>query len=107
AVKMAIQKGMEAGAKGVKVQVSGRLNGVEISRREYFKDGNVPLHTLRADIDFAKVNAYTTYGVIGIKVWVYKGLVFGRRGEFTSSAAIKEKQTAQKMEAMKDQLNKE
>lgn len=104
AVKMSIQKVVEAGAKGVKIQVSGRLNGVEISRREYFKDGNIPLHTLRADIDFAKVNAYTTYGVIGIKVWIYKGMVFGRRGEFFSSSSIQEKESAKKMEAMKDRL---
>jgi len=76
AVKMALQKAMEAGAIGVKIQIAGRLNGVEIARREYFKEGNIPLHTLRADIDYAHVNANTTYGVIGIKVWVYKGLVF-------------------------------
>jgi small subunit ribosomal protein S3 len=76
AVKMALQKAMEAGAIGAKIQVAGRLNGVEIARREYFKEGNIPLHTLRANIDYAHVNANTTYGVIGIKVWVYKGLVF-------------------------------
>jgi len=76
AAKMAVQKAMEAGAKGVKIKCSGRLNGVEIAREEYFKQGNVPLHTLRADIDYAHVNAFTTYGCIGIKVWVYKGMVF-------------------------------
>jgi small subunit ribosomal protein S3 len=76
AVKMALQKAIEAGAIGVKILIAGRLNGVEIARREYFKEGNIPLHTLRADIDYAQVNANTTYGVIGIKVWVYKGLVF-------------------------------
>lgn len=76
AVKMSLQKAIEAGAKGVKIEVAGRLNGVEIARREQFKEGNIPLHTLRADIDFARVSANTTYGVIGIKVWVYKGLVF-------------------------------
>lgn len=76
AVKVGLQKVMEAGAKGVKVLISGRLNGVEISRNEYFKEGNIPLHTLRADIDYATVKANTTYGVIGIKVWIYKGLVF-------------------------------
>ena len=76
AVKMAVQKAIEAGAIGVKIQVAGRLNGVEIARREYFKDGNIPLHTLRADIDYAQINSHTTYGVIGIKVWVYKGLIF-------------------------------
>jgi small subunit ribosomal protein S3 len=79
AVKMSLQKAIEAGAKGVKVQIAGRLNGVEIARREYFKEGNIPLHTLRANIDYARVDANTTYGVIGIKVWVYKGMVFKRK----------------------------
>lgn len=79
AVKMALQKALEAGAKGVKIQVAGRLNGVEIARREYFKEGNIPLHTLRANIDYARVSANTTYGVIGIKVWVYKGMVFKQK----------------------------
>lgn len=79
AVKMSLQKAMEAGAKGVKIQVAGRLNGVEIARREYYKEGNIPLHTLRADVDYAKIRANTTYGVIGIKVWVYKGLVFKKK----------------------------
>jgi small subunit ribosomal protein S3 len=92
AVKMALQKAMEAGAKGAKIQVSGRLNGVEISRREYFKEGNIPLHTLRADIDYAHVNANTTYGVIGIKVWVYKGLVFkNREAQLETDMAVKAK----------------
>jgi small subunit ribosomal protein S3 len=76
AAKMAIQKGMEAGAIGVKILVAGRLNGVEIARKEFFKEGNVPLHTLRANIDYASVQAVTTYGTIGIKVWVYKGMIF-------------------------------
>lgn len=75
-VKKAIQQATQAGAKGVKIQVSGRLNGVEISRQEFYKEGNIPLHTLRADIDYAKVRAKTTYGIIGIKVWIYKGLKF-------------------------------
>ncbi len=79
AVKMSIQKSIEAGAKGVKVQVAGRLNGVEIARREYFKEGNIPLHTLRADIDYARITANTTYGVIGIKVWIYKGMIFKKK----------------------------
>lgn len=103
AVKMSLQKAMEAGAKGVKIQVSGRLNGVEISRREYFKEGNIPLHTLRADIDFARVNAHTTYGVIGIKVWIYKGLVFGRRGEH-SAASMQQKANLAKEEARKNKF---
>lgn len=79
ASKGAIQKAMEMGAKGVKVFVAGRLNGVEIARSEYFKDGNIPLHTLRSDVDYAKATAGTTYGAIGIKVWVYKGDVFNNK----------------------------
>lgn len=79
AVKMAVQKAMEAGALGVKILAAGRLNGVEIARSEFFKDGNIPLHTLRADIDYAKVNANTTYGIIGLKIWVYKGMVFKKK----------------------------
>lgn len=76
AVKMGIKKAMEAGAKGVKIQISGRLNGVEISRSEIYKEGNIPLHTLRADIDYVHMPANTTYGVIGVKVWIYRGLIF-------------------------------
>lgn len=76
AVKMGIKKAMEAGAKGVKIQIAGRLNGVEISRKELYKEGNIPLHTLRADIDYCSMPANTTYGVIGVKVWIYRGLVF-------------------------------
>ena len=76
AVKLGIRKAIEAGAKGIKIQISGRLNGVEISRSEIYKEGNIPLHTLRADIDYVKRVANTTYGVIGIKVWIYRGLVF-------------------------------
>jgi len=89
-VKLGLQKAIEAGAKGVKVQIAGRLNGVEIARREYFKEGNIPLHTLRANIDYAQVNANTTYGVIGIKVWIYKGMVFKQK------KAVQEAQKAQK-----------
>lgn len=76
AAKMAIEKGMQAGAKGIKIKVSGRLNGAEIAREELFKDGNVPLQTLRANVQFATKHAITTYGTIGIQVWVYKGMVF-------------------------------
>lgn len=76
AVKMGIKKAIDAGAQGVKIQVSGRLNGVEISRSEIYKEGNIPLHTLRADIDYVQMPANTTYGVIGVKVWIYRGLIF-------------------------------
>lgn len=75
-MKMAIEKVMKAGAKGVKVTVGGRLNGAEISRSETISDGSIPLHNLRADIDFARIRANTIYGVIGIKVWIYRGEIF-------------------------------
>ncbi|MFP4077629.1 MAG: 30S ribosomal protein S3 [Candidatus Izemoplasmataceae bacterium] len=71
--KMAIQRAMRSGAKGVKTLVSGRLGGAEIAREEGYSEGNVPLHTLRADIDYEAVEARTTYGKLGVKVWIYKG----------------------------------
>lgn len=74
--KMAVKKGMEAGLLGIKVRVAGRLNGADISRDETFKEGNIPLHTIRADVDYGEVPASTTYGQIGVKVWTYKGEVF-------------------------------
>jgi len=73
AVKMALQSSMNAGAKGVRIEVSGRLNGAEMSRREKFIEGSVPLHTLRADIDFYVEHAQTIAGIVGVKVWIYKG----------------------------------
>ena len=73
AVKKSIQTSMSMGAEGIRVCVSGRLNGAEIARSETFRDGRVPLHTLRADIDYSLVEANTTYGIIGIKVWIFKG----------------------------------
>ncbi len=75
-IKMAVERAKEANVKGIKVRIGGRLNGVDIARSETFSHGTVPLHTLRADIDYARAEADTMYGVIGIKVWVYKGLVF-------------------------------
>jgi len=81
ASKMAVDKAMEAGAVGVKVLCSGRLNGVEIARSEFFSKGKIPLHTLRADIDYAMIHAKTTYGTIGVKVWIYKGDIFKRKSE--------------------------
>ncbi len=75
-MKMAIERVMKAGAKGVKLTLSGRLNGAEIARTETISNGSIPLHNLRADIDFARVRANTVYGVIGIKVWIYRGDVF-------------------------------
>ncbi len=78
AMKMAIQGAMRVGAEGIKIQVSGRLGGAEIARTEQYKEGRTPLHTLRADIDYALSEAQTVYGKIGIKVWVMRGEVFGR-----------------------------
>ena len=87
AMKQAIMRTMKAGARGVKVQVSGRLGGAEIARTERNHDGKVPLHTLRADIDYAHVEAFTTFGRIGVKVWIYKGDVVGGRREGAPAAA--------------------
>lgn len=79
AVKMAVASTMRSGAEGIKVQVSGRLNGAEMARSEMFKEGRTPLHTLRADIDYALVEAHTKVGVIGVKVWICRGEVYGKR----------------------------
>ena len=73
AMKRAMQNAMRLGAQGIKIMSSGRLNGIEIARTEWYREGRVPLHTLRADIDYGTSEAYTTYGLIGVKVWVYKG----------------------------------
>ena len=78
AMKRAMQNAMRLGAQGIKVMSSGRLNGAEIARREWYREGRVPLHTLRADIDYATSEALTTYGIIGVKVWVFKGEVMNR-----------------------------
>ncbi len=79
AIKMAIQSTMRIGAEGIKVRISGRLNGAEMARSEEYKDGRTPLHTFRADIDYALTEALTVYGKIGIKVWICKGEVLGKR----------------------------
>lgn len=73
AMKRSMQNAMRVGAKGIKIMSSGRLNGIDIARSEWYREGRVPLHTLRADVDYATSEALTTYGIIGIKVWVYKG----------------------------------
>lgn len=79
AIKMSIASTMRMGAEGIKVKIAGRLNGAEMARDEMFKDGRTPLHTFRADIDYATAEAHTTYGRIGIKVWICKGEVYGKR----------------------------
>lgn len=86
ACKMAIEKAMQAGLIGIKIGVSGRLNGAEIARTDSFKQGNVPLQTLRANIQLATRHAVTTYGTIGVQVWVYKGMVFKKIQEAKSAA---------------------
>jgi len=77
AMKRAVQNAMRQGAQGIKVEISGRLGGTEIARREWYREGRVPLHTLRADIEYNVSEAHTTYGVIGVKVWIFKGEILG------------------------------
>ncbi|WP_333706213.1 30S ribosomal protein S3 [Vibrio hepatarius] len=77
AMKRAVQNAMRQGAKGIKIQVGGRLGGAEIARSEWYREGRVPLHTLRADVDYATHEASTTYGIIGVKVWIFKGEILG------------------------------
>lgn len=77
AMKRAVTSAMRLGAKGIKICVSGRLGGAEIARSEWYREGRVPLHTLRADIDYGQGQAFTTYGVIGVKVWIFKGEIIG------------------------------
>ncbi|MCU7958872.1 MAG: 30S ribosomal protein S3 [gamma proteobacterium symbiont of Bathyaustriella thionipta] len=77
AMKRAVQNSIRLGAGGIKIQVGGRLNGAEIARSEWYREGRVPLHTLRADIDYGTAEAHTTYGLIGIKVWVFRGEIYG------------------------------
>lgn len=86
AMKRAVQGAMRAGAEGIKIQAAGRLGGAEIARTEGYNEGRVPLHTLRADIDYAQLEAFTTYGAIGVKCWVFKGeVVDDRRGRTYST----------------------
>lgn len=77
AMKRVVQNAMRQGAEGIKVQIGGRLGGAEIARSEWYREGRVPLHTLRADIDYATYEASTTYGILGVKVWIFKGEVLG------------------------------
>ena len=86
AMKRAVMSTMRSGALGVKVRVSGRLNGSEIARTEWYREGRIPLHTFRADIDYGLSEAQTTYGVIGVKVWIFKGEVFDK-AELAQQAA--------------------
>lgn len=92
AIKMAVASSMRMGAEGIKVGIAGRLNGAEMARSETYKDGRIPLHTFRADIDYALAEAHTSYGRIGIKVWICKGEVFGKRDLSPNIGASKSKQ---------------
>jgi small subunit ribosomal protein S3 len=98
AMKRAMQNAMRLGAQGIKIMSSGRLNGIEIARTEWYREGRVPLHTLRADIDYGFEEARTTYGVIGIKVWVYKGdmLARGEAATVTTAAEAEEPKKARR-----------
>ncbi|QSA95958.1 30S ribosomal protein S3 [Methylococcus sp. EFPC2] len=89
AMKRAVQNTLRLGAEGIKINVAGRLNGAEIARTEWYREGRVPLHTFRADIDYGFAEAHTTYGVIGVKVWIFKGEVFHAASD-AKSAGITE-----------------
>ena len=94
AVKTAIASTMRAGAEGIKISISGRLGGAEMARREHFKEGRTPLHTLRADIDYATSEAHTTYGRIGVKIWICRGIIYGKRDLFTAAIETKEQKSS-------------
>ncbi|MEE9426217.1 MAG: 30S ribosomal protein S3 [Methylococcales bacterium] len=87
AMKRAVSNTMRLGAEGIKISVGGRLNGAEIARSEWYREGRVPLHTLRADIDYGFAEALTTYGIIGVKVWIFKGEVFENKTDATTAVA--------------------
>ena len=95
AIKMAIAASIRMNAEGIKVQISGRLNGAEMARSEHYKEGRIPLSTFRADIDYALVEAHTTYGRIGVKVWIMKGEVYGKR-ELSPLVGLSKKQSGNK-----------
>lgn len=94
AMKRAVQNAMRQGAKGIKIQVSGRLGGAEIARAEWYREGRVPLHTLRADVDYSAHEARTTYGIIGVKVWIFKGEILGGIEQVRADKASNRKKAA-------------
>ena len=102
AMKRAMQNAMRLGAKGIKIMSSGRLNGIEIARTEWYREGRVPLHTLRADIDYGVAEALTTYGIIGIKVWVFKGEIFADNAQTAVDAADSEPEKKVRKPRVKD-----
>ncbi len=86
AMRRSVTNAMRIGSEGIKINVSGRLNGVEIARNEWYREGRVPLHTLRADVDYGFAEALTTYGILGVKVWIYKGEVFDLKNKGSGKA---------------------
>jgi small subunit ribosomal protein S3 len=90
AMKRAVSNALRLGAQGIKINVAGRLNGAEIARTEWYREGRVPLHTLRADIDYGFAEAKTTYGIIGVKVWIFKGEVISRAEEHAAEAVAEQ-----------------
>ncbi|GJL76618.1 MAG: hypothetical protein NMNS02_27240 [Nitrosomonas sp.] len=104
AMKRAMQNAMRLGAQGIKIMSSGRLNGIEIARTEWYREGRVPLHTLRADLDYATSEAQTTYGIIGIKVWIFKGEVLGKNNSAQLASPHGVKETDKKRVSKKDKL---
>lgn len=102
AMKRAMQNAMRLGAQGIKIMSSGRLNGIEIARTEWYREGRVPLHTLRADIDYGVAEALTTYGIIGIKVWIFKGEVFADSTQATDNTADAEPEKKVRKPRVKD-----
>lgn len=104
AMKRAMQNAMRLGAQGIKIMSSGRLNGAEIARCEWYREGRVPLHTLRAEIDYGTAEAQTTYGIIGIKVWVFKGEVASQLSESVGDESKKGHRDADKTQGLRDAM---
>lgn len=96
AMKRSMQAAMKLGAQGIKIETSGRLNGIEIARSEWYREGRVPLHTLRADVEYATAEALTTYGIIGVKVWIYKGDIVMNKGQLFKSEKDDDKKANRK-----------
>ncbi len=102
AMKRAMQNAMRLGAQGIKIMSSGRLNGIEIARTEWYREGRVPLHTLRADLDYGTSEAKTTYGIIGIKVWIFKGELLGRDDQSSTVVSPNSPDTEKKRSSKKN-----
>src|SRR5205823_11391943 len=107
AMRKAMQTAMKGGARGIRVQCSGRLGGAEMSRSEFYREGRVPLHTLRADIDYGLYEARTTFGRIGVKVWIYRGEVLdGQRDREAAEAAVRQQQRRERSDRARDRAGR-